>query len=118
MYIVSANYRDRLSAYKWLVRDSKEPAGKAKAYKSVIASGVTFGESGEYEAGFGRSQVAKAESVILSGPEGSEAVRIKFNGFYFFLPDGESGDRVVALEQMVLKADGSMAGNVPTLDND
>lgn len=41
-YVISANYRDRTSPNKWLVRKQDEPVEKAKAYKKVLAQDVKF----------------------------------------------------------------------------
>lgn len=83
-YVVSANYRDRSSAYRWLVRKADEPIGKAVAYKTIKATGVTFGGSNGDEQGFGCRVVAFAESVEAGGREPGPKIEIVFNGHYDF----------------------------------
>lgn len=80
-WIISANYRDRSSAYKWLVRRSDQSPQEAKAFKSVRAKGVIFCPSTAYESGFGCSVVAFADEVVTEGPE--HTITLKFTG-----PDG------------------------------
>ena len=103
-YIVSANYRDRQSPFKWLVRDAKDYPKKAVAYKSVRATGVTFGPSDKYESGFGCSTVATAETVETSGPEKKET-RLTFEGRNFYT---EGGKEVKAVDVLDLREDGKM----------
>mgnify|MGYP003436407028 CR=1 FL=1 len=62
-FVVSANYRDRNSQYKWLVRRIDEPIEKAVACEIVNCSGVTFGDSNKEESGFGCNIVAYCENV-------------------------------------------------------
>lgn len=64
-FVVSANYRDRNSQYKWLVRRVKEPIEKAVACEIVHCSGVTFGDSNKDEYGFGCKVVAYCDNVNI-----------------------------------------------------
>lgn len=64
MYIISRNYRDRASPYKWLIRRSGEEPGAARACKRVEARGVRFRESDYEELGFGCAIVAEAEDAV------------------------------------------------------
>ncbi|MDB5190118.1 MAG: hypothetical protein JWN49_444 [Parcubacteria group bacterium] len=63
MLIVSANYRDRKSPYPWLVRQETQHPRAARAFKTVIATGVKFAASGHYEEGFGCSIIALCDDV-------------------------------------------------------
>lgn len=67
-YIVSANYRDRSSPYRWLIRKSDEPAEEAKACQKVVATGIQFVETTYRtdlvaETGFGCGVVAECDSA-------------------------------------------------------
>jgi hypothetical protein len=77
-WIISANYRDRSSPYKWLVRRSDQQPQEAVAYKTVRAKGVIFCPSTAYESGFGCSVVAFAHEVVTEGPE--HTIKLKFTG--------------------------------------
>ena len=109
MFIVSRNYRDRESPFKWLIRKATEAIENAKAYKNVIAERVTFSESSDGERGFGCRVVAIAESATGSDPE-LTPVALKFVGYEFQRTDtGESVEEVDVLE---LKEDGSMLATI------
>ena len=68
-FVVSANYRDRQSQYKWLVRRFDEPIEKAVPCGSVSCSGVTFTNSNKAEEGFGCRTVAVCENVSVEYAE-------------------------------------------------
>lgn len=68
-FVVSANYRDRASEYKWLVRRIDEPIEKAVACQVVYCSGVIFGDSNKAEKGFDCNRVAFCENVQVKYPE-------------------------------------------------
>jgi hypothetical protein len=68
-FVVSANYRDRSSKYKWLVRREEDPIEKVVAFKEVRAEGVIFKPSSKLEEGFGCKLVAYCERVNLGGGE-------------------------------------------------
>jgi hypothetical protein len=105
MFIVSANYRDRKSPYRWLVRRKGHPAESAKAFKHVKASGVTFLNSpSEYELGFGCRVVAHCQSVHCSEPE-VKTVNLVFDRDMFWT---ESGDKVLEAKSLELHPDGRM----------
>lgn len=106
MFVVSANYRNRKSPYKWLVRKATDPIEKAYACKSVVASGVEFRPSSQSEEGFGCRRVAHAESVEVSGVE---SVEIKFDGRQTFYNES-TGKAVTKLARMELGEDGSILG--------
>lgn len=65
-FVVSANYVDRKSPVKWLVREDSTPSAMAEPTSAVIARDVTFGPSNEYENGWGCSIVANAKSIPSS----------------------------------------------------
>lgn len=81
-YVISANYRDRSSPNKWLVRLANEHPSKAVERSTVHAKGVTFGVSSDYEDGFGCSAVAYAEELMDEAvvPEGT--INLRFDTFH------------------------------------
>ncbi|WP_157605487.1 hypothetical protein [Schlesneria paludicola] len=86
MFVVSANYRDRSSPYRWLIRKSDEPAENAKAYKRVELEEVTFERSNQNEEGYGCRTVAFADKAIGFEPEEvaeNRAVNLRFDGEEF-----------------------------------
>lgn len=86
MFIVSANYRDRSSPKRWLVRRKDEPVEAAKEVEAVIAIGVRIVPSNAKETGFGCRVVAEAQNVeiVEKSPEVSkEATRLFFDGQNF-----------------------------------
>lgn len=119
-FIVSANYRDRDSEYRWLVRREDEPIENAVACKLVSATGIEFTRSGD-ESGFGCALIAVCENVSITAPEKpSELPHDALND------DGFSGkpidvffngrdmryrnETVYALNCMTLHDDGSITG--------
>lgn len=117
MYVVSANYRDRRSNKKWLVRRKDEGTHRAMPYEGVVATGVQFTRSNAYEQGFGCSIVAQCKSAIgfeagaalptVEGGPRLREVRLRFGGFSF---KDYSGNVVNGCETLILHADGSMTG--------
>jgi len=103
--IISRNYRDRSSEFKWLVRDESEEPSQARAFKSVQAKGVRFQASGKFEQGFGCNMVAIADEVNAHDPEPIKE-RIHFTGARFSRDiTGATVERASALD---LHPDGSM----------
>ncbi len=109
MKIVSANYHDRKSATPWLVRDESEHPDKARAFKSVVATGISFRPSSVFEQGFGCSMVAYCETVTGSNEQPSmprsDLTRLRFGGFSF---QNEAGEEVERCAKLYLQPDGSM----------
>lgn len=103
-WIISANYRDRNSPYRWLVRARDERPEAAVAYKSVRAKGVEFARSSEFEAGFGCTIVAQADEFVAEGPE-PRGHRLRFD-FDQFL--NQAGNPVRSAGELHLDADGTM----------
>ena len=68
-FVVSANYRNHTSDYKWLVRRYDEPIEKAVACEKVICKNVVFEPSNKDERGFGCATVAVCEEVEVRYPE-------------------------------------------------
>lgn len=124
-FVVSANYRDRQSPYKWLVRRVDEPIDKAVACEFVRCSGVTFGDSNKEEKGFGCNRVAFCENVSINYPEvetdlPKDPIRIPYNlesNNYVF--DGYNICRTVpvnSVEMLRLSDNGKMWGYGKTTD--
>ncbi len=109
MYIVSANYRDRNSRYRWLIRRENEELSKAVAYQSVTATGVKFRDSNKEEEGFGCKMVAFCETAEGENPE-PQKVKLHFNGTSFV----RAGTREVVekCSSLTLGADGSVSAVV------
>jgi hypothetical protein len=118
-YIISANYRNRNSEYKWLVRREDEDIEKAIELKTVTATGVVFQSSNQRENGYGCGRVARATDVdywyegnggVYEEEERSpeitdEHVNLHFNG-YDFVTEAKQFRNV--LEELVLLPDGKM----------
>ena len=68
-FVVTANYRNRKSEYKWLVRRYDESIDKAVACKRVKCSNVVFQASNKDEEGWGCHVVAVCESVSVEYPQ-------------------------------------------------
>ena len=111
-YIISANYRNRDSEYRWLVRKADEAPEKAIAFKRVTAEGVRTQASSAYEDGFGCRIVAVAEGkCVLEEREPSETpeVQLRFNGFSGFYVVGEARHDIKKnMTSLRLEPDGSI----------
>lgn len=68
MIVVSGNYHDRNAPEKWLMRNKTSPLEHAKAYKAVVAAGVTFHYPSDDEDRFGCSKVAHCEIAHGTNP--------------------------------------------------
>lgn len=107
--IVSANYRDRQSAQKWLVRDADSHPDAAEPCAAVIATGVAFCPASDHEIGFGCSIVAycdtavSSESLEAQDVTGGKRVHFNVDGFY-----DEEKNPVESCDRLILNADGSM----------
>jgi hypothetical protein len=99
-FVVSANYRDRSSSYRWLVRRYDEPIEKAVACKRVVAKGVRFQASNQGESGFGCTTVAVCDSAELFDQE-TLAKRLRFDGVSF-LVDEKDGPHVSGVNELQL----------------
>ena len=108
MIIVSANYLDRTSPNRWLIRDETEHHSQARVVKSVVATGVTFVLSDQIETGFGCGVVAKCKTAEeWHGQEPAEkTTSLRFDGFYTFY---DSTIRAVkSCKRLELGEDGSI----------
>lgn len=63
MFIVTANFLDRYSQYKWLVRRMGEPLSAARAFGAVIARNILITVAAE-ERDFGCVIVAVCDDVV------------------------------------------------------
>lgn len=106
-YVISGNYRDRNSKYRWLIRNSDEPIGKARACKRLIAQKVRFSGSQE-EIGFGCSVVAIAEEAHAEEFEPRHA-NLSFNGADFI---DEDGQKISEVETLELHEDGKISATI------
>lgn len=110
-YVISANYRDRNSVNKWLVRRSSQHPDEAVERSTVHAKGVIFCPSTEFETGFGCTVVAYAEEVMDEGSAPENAIDLRFTGML----DGNnfvdaSGKVHEQLAELHLGADGKIKG--------
>lgn len=104
-YVVSANYLDRDSELKWLVRREDEPVEKAVPHKSVLCRGVKFQMSSAGERGFGCRVVAIANDVELDVESLPGVERLQFAAFDF---RDANGVIVESVEELSLMPDGAV----------
>lgn len=116
MYIVSRNYRDRTSPYKWLFRKEGETPEQAVACKAIDCTNVAFIESSQHEAGFGCRMVARCEKIapvdIEPRPNVYRAVKLKFDGIESFYEAG-TASRVTNCDLLTLTGIGNMYAQLP-----
>lgn len=119
-FIISRNYRDPSSPYKWLVRKVEEATEDAKAYKTVKAIGVVFADSNKVELGFGCKLVAHANQVELGEvqPPPLREIDLHFNGGtfldqnYFYSTSPNTPSKIQGVEELELTEDGGMKGKI------
>lgn len=106
-YVISANYRDRSSKYRWLIRELGQDPSAALACKSVKAKGVRFADSDKIEEGFGCKIVAIAEEAEGYDFEPLEPVGmpLRFDGAYFRDPEDK---KVESCENLDLSESGAI----------
>jgi hypothetical protein len=104
-YVVSANYLDRESELKWLVRREDEPVSQATAHRSVLCRGVKFQLSSEGEKGFGCRVVAIVDEVELDAESLPEGGPLEFD---FNLFRNAIGCVVKAVNELALTPDGAV----------
>ncbi len=112
--IVSANYRDRSSPLKWLVRPAISSPAAAVACKSIEATGVKFVETpfGSGEMGFGCRIVAECECVIADLGTIEELKPLSFDWNRFVDLEGKE---VAGCDRLILTGSGGMfAAGAPT----
>jgi len=106
-FVISANYRDRDSDYRWLVRRSAQRPEDAKAFKTVRAKGVIFCPSTDYERGFGCTIVIYAHEVETEGEEPTK-IKLRFRGPGYNDFVDETGKVHEQVAELFLGADGTM----------
>ncbi len=104
-FVVSANYRNRKSEYKWLVRRYDESIDKAIPCKRVKCSNVKFEPSNKDEEGFGCHLVAVCESVSIEYAQTdndlpTDHIRLAHLPYVVLAFDGGSICRTVPLAAM------------------
>ena len=117
--IVSENYRNRSSEYRWLVRNMSQKPDQALAFKSVSATCVAFSRSSDDESGLGCNMIACCETAVGSNesePHTTKGgrppgVRLRFVENRFV---DENNSVVETCSALYLCADGSMYGKVST----
>lgn len=111
MQIITANYLDRNSEYKWLVRKEHEPIEKAVACKRVVADNVLFEVSSIVEKGFGRRTMIKALNVEMFDvrPKPKKLIKLWSVGKYFYSDsEMEPGSHLRSVERLELQPDGEI----------
>lgn len=115
-FIVSRNYRNRASAYKWLIRREDQPIKEARACKRVVCEGVRFQESSSMEYGFGCYIVAVCENAIGVDYEDSPSpVELELSIDTFRYWDDQQHDHVVVdeVKHLDLTPDTEIFATVP-----
>ena len=111
--VVTANYNDRQSKNKWLVRNQRQKPQNAVGYPTVKATNVIFKRSSAVEVGFGCTMIASCETTQTDTNNfrrrGKNIVRLRFRGFWF---EDLNGNRVEKLKTLYLNKDGSMYGKL------
>ena len=118
MYIVSANYRDRKSSLRWLIRDAGQKPDEAQAVSAIFATGVIFCPASDYEVGFGCSTVAHCRFAVEGrGERVTDATRIHFDGYggFYTVVNGQN-QYVDGVAQLELRADGSIHASLNAVD--
>lgn len=110
-YVISANYRDRTSPFKWLIREGGKPLDTARACKRVEATDARYTNSVDGEVHWGCRRVLVAETAQGIDYEDEQPLRpLKFtmNGFI----DQETGQPVHGrLKTLKLEADGAISAD-------
>jgi hypothetical protein len=115
--VVSANYKDRTSSRRWLIRDENQPIDAAKAFKMVKATNVTFEPSNADERGFGCARVAFCETAEgfdkSQGFNKEELTEIVFGGYDFY--ESKTDKVVEKVAELYLAPNGKMYAQVEAL---
>ncbi len=116
--VVSANYKDRESEFKWLIRAEHQHSEKAKEFQFVKAIGVEFKDSNAYEIGFGCTKVAfckiaEGSNSPFEGIDQTKLTMLSFEPFWgYFYVTGSVQKRVKELNELYLDKDGKMWGQL------
>lgn len=111
-FVVSANYLYRSGTMddpaKWLMRSNSTPHRQATPVNTVVATGVRFDNSDQWEAGWGCANVALCDDAESPDKEPDIAglTSIRFNGSYFVVPGTRGFIRSV--DKLVLLPNGKM----------
>ena len=110
MHIISANYRDRKSPNRWLIRHATQEINQAQAVPSLTAQKVAFVEShGLQEEGFDCWIVGQAESAEVATDESNQIrtseTKLRFERDHF---ETQKGKRVDSCTSVRLTPDGSV----------
>lgn len=120
MFVVSANYRDRHSPYRWLIRQAGDPLEKARACRRVeLRSEVGLVQSSDGEEGFGCRRVALCEDVVgyefedeakalTVADESDGYVPVEWDGLNFVAKFGDSEKYIGSAKMMRLEANGKI----------
>lgn len=121
-YVVSRNYFEPESRFKWMVRYEKDSVNEQTAFTSGIILKVKFEESNVSEQGFGCRKVAKAtvlrdwnvteykDKLVHAG---AVVEQLHFDGLFFYIGPKVQGDApstqiVNEVDILLLYPDGKM----------
>jgi len=106
-FIISANYNDRNSPQKWLVRDENGGREDTVPSKQLVGYDVTFQRSSSWEEKLGCSRVARAKSYSVDADVDEDRVREMYftcGNFY----DRKTDVPVDRCSVLMLEPDGKM----------
>ena len=121
--VVSANYKNRKSPYKWLMRDQDQGISQAQEFKAIKATNVIFKPSNKSEEGFGCTAVAfcaTAEGFDIApefNKEEFKELQFKEIGVFswgFFEKGTQT--KIEKIELLYLTENGSMYAQVKVLE--
>jgi len=106
-FIISANYNDRSSPQKWLVRDENGGREDTVPSKQLVGYEVTFERSSKWEEALGCTRVARAQSWGVSGTaDRGWAREMYFSCSNFY--DSKTHLPVARCSVLLLEPDGKM----------
>ncbi|MFZ2151721.1 MAG: hypothetical protein WAV09_01280 [Minisyncoccia bacterium] len=108
--VVSANYLDRQSPKRWLIRSQGQGIDTVQAFESVEATGVVFTKSSALEEGFACNVVAVCDTAVGSVQpfqKLGQGKRLEFKPWAAIFRN-ENGHEIQSCNCLVLNPDGSM----------
>lgn len=119
MYIVTANYRDRKSPTRWIMREESQDPATIEPAKALVATNVNFdfAKSGTHEARVGCITVATCEKAeVVDGEfdfagQQDKLVPLTYGWGAFCDPQNKT---VNSCEKLFLAADGKMLALNPS----
>lgn len=111
--VVSANYKDRKSPFKWLVRNEADSIANTQDFKLVIARNVQFMKSGQQERGFGCTMIALCATIegyneFYPEFDTSTFTKLEFDGRNFYFTKNRTLNAITKVAALYLDQFGSM----------